>query len=134
MLAVGWRLLHSPCCERDAQGWFIHETLTNWTTDEDLTMDDRILCLPPRIQEGAAHGTEIKLHADQLLVLDHLAQAGQTELVGILSFHANPQIEYWLPIQLNPIADEPLGLYLTQLQAQWLTELEGLAPIMAQYF
>jgi hypothetical protein len=65
-LTDGWQLLPSLCYGRDVQGWVIRETLTNWKLDEDPMDDDRILCLPPRIQEGAACGTEINLRSDQL--------------------------------------------------------------------
>jgi hypothetical protein len=66
--------------------------------------------------------------------LDANTQAGHIALVGIALFHANQQIEYWIPIQLNPIADEPLELCLNQLQAQWSAELEVMAQMIAQYF
>jgi hypothetical protein len=88
-LTEGWSLLPSPCYKRNAQAWVIHETLTNLTENEDFTTDDRILSLQPRIQEGAARGTEINLRADQVRVIDYWAQAGQTEMVVISVTHGS---------------------------------------------
>jgi hypothetical protein len=77
--------------------------LTSWKEEDDHTDRDYILCLPPRIQAGAARSSEIRLRADQLRVIDYWAQAGQEALVGILIFVNNQQIEYWLKTQIDPI-------------------------------
>jgi hypothetical protein len=82
-LVPGWRLLPTPCYRRNPQGWVIHETLTAWKREEDLSDDDTIVFLSPRTQEGAERGTEINLRSDQLPVLDYWAQAEQSALVGI---------------------------------------------------
>jgi hypothetical protein len=108
--------------------------LTNWKPKEDFTDNDRILCLSPRIQEGAALGTEINLRSDQRRLIDYWAQAWQTAVVGISAVHDNQQIEYWLQIQVQSIAGEPVEAYLTQLKAQWLDELNVMTPMIAQYF
>jgi hypothetical protein len=82
---------------------------------------------PPRIQTGAARGTEISLQEDQLKVLDYWAQAGQTAMVGVSILVDNQQIGYWLETQIHPIAGEPLEMYLVHLRDQWLAELSVLS-------
>lgn len=81
VLTPGWRLLPAPCCKRDAQGWVIREILKYWKNEEDFTDNDLSVIRPPRIQEGAARGTEINLKPDPLRRLDHWAQADQAALV-----------------------------------------------------
>jgi hypothetical protein len=104
-----------------------------WNTNDDMTTDQEILRLPPSIREEWATGTDINLRSDQLQVLDYWAQAAQTAFVGI-SFKAdNYQVEYWLPIQLQPLADEPLANYITQLQNQSQAELATIARMITQF-
>jgi hypothetical protein len=55
-------------------------------------------------------------------------------MVGISAFHASQQIEYWIQIRLQPMADEPLEAHWSQLQEQWFIELNAMAPMIAQYF
>jgi hypothetical protein len=133
-LTPDWRFLPTPCYKRNAQGWIIHETLVTWKEQDDLTGNDSLLLIPQRIQEWAARATEINLRADQLQVIDYLAQEGQTALVGISMFVDNHQIEYWLERQIQPIEYEPLEMYLVDLRDQWLAELSGMAPLIAQFF
>jgi hypothetical protein len=116
------------------QGSVIDDTLTNWTPEEGLAADDRILSLSLRIQEGAARVTEINLGSDQLRVIDHWVQAGQTALVGIPVVRAGQQIEYWLRIQVQPIANESLEACLNHDKVQWFEELSARARMIAQYF
>jgi hypothetical protein len=89
---------------------------------------------PARIQEDAGRGTEINLRVDQLRVLDYLVQAGQTALVSVSVNVANRSVEYWLPMTIEPIAHEPLGSYLTQLQNQWEMKLREMSPSVSQHF
>jgi hypothetical protein len=103
------------------------------TDDDDFTDNNQILILPVRSREEAARGTEIQLASDRLQVLDHWAQAGQTAQVGISVAEGQQQIEYWLPIQLHPIADEPLETYLAALNNEWQEVLAGLAPMIIQH-
>jgi hypothetical protein len=77
---------------------------------------------------------EINLKSDQLRCLDYCAQAGQSSLAGVSLAVDNHQVEYWLPIQLHPIADERLELYLTALTAQWQESIAAMAPMIAQFF
>jgi hypothetical protein len=80
-----------------------------------------------------AQGTEIWLSLYQLEVLDYWAQASQTAQVGISIAEGQQQIECWLPIQLDPIADEPLQRSSAALNAKWQESIAGLAPLVAQY-
>jgi hypothetical protein len=114
-LTPSWRILSIPCTRRDLQGWVIHKALTKRTSEDDFTDNHEILILPTRIQEEAVRGTEIRLTSDQLQLLDYWAPARQIAQVGISIAGDQRQIEYWLPIQLDPIADEPPHLYLTPL-------------------
>jgi hypothetical protein len=93
-----------------------------------------MMLIPPRIQVGAARGTEINLREDQLLLTDYSAQAGQTALVGVSIHVDNQLVEYWLETQINPIADEPSEQYVDNLRDQWLSELTAMSPMTAQYF
>jgi hypothetical protein len=52
ILTEGWRLLPTPGHRRDVSGYVIHDTLTDWKKEKDLTDSDYILEIPPRIQEG----------------------------------------------------------------------------------
>jgi hypothetical protein len=67
---------------KDHKGMVIHNTLTQWRTEDDFTDNDQILILPQHIQERGARGTEIRLHSDQLQVLDYWAQSSQEAQVG----------------------------------------------------
>jgi hypothetical protein len=60
--------------------WVLHETLAVWDPSDDASMNDIMMLIPPRIQAGAARGTEINLTGDQLLLMDYWAQAGKTAL------------------------------------------------------
>jgi hypothetical protein len=71
---------------------------------------------------------EICLTSDQLQVLDYWAQGGLPAHVGIPIADIGRQIENLLPIQLDPIADEPLENYLANLNVSWrvvLSEISG---------
>jgi hypothetical protein len=61
----------------DHKGVVIHNTLVQWSPEENFTDNDQILILPDRIQEQGARGTEIRLREDQLQVLDHWAPSSQ---------------------------------------------------------
>jgi hypothetical protein len=55
-------------------------------------------------------------------------------MVGIsmnIGMHA---IEYWLPITIEPIADESLEQYPIHLQNQWQRELGRMSPLITRYF
>jgi hypothetical protein len=58
--AHDWLLNLSPSYRRDTFGAVIHEALLVASLDQ-ITADECILCLPPRIQEDAGRGTEINL-------------------------------------------------------------------------
>jgi hypothetical protein len=88
------------------------------------------LILPQRIQEQGARGTEIRLGSDQLQVLGYWAQSSQEAQVGISITDGQWQTEYWLAIQLDPIADEPLENYLANLDAMWREKLSQIAPML----
>jgi hypothetical protein len=53
--------------------------------------------------------------------------------VGISIANGGQQIEHWLPVQLDPIADESLQVYLAELARKWHESLVGLAPLIAQH-
>jgi hypothetical protein len=74
--------------------------------------------LPDKIQEEAGRGTKIALRADQFRVLDYWAQAHQKAMVGVSLYLDNHSVEYWMPMTIDPIADEPLDRYLVELQRQ----------------
>jgi hypothetical protein len=80
----------------------------DWPPEQDFTDNDQILILPARIQEKAVRGTEICLKADQLMLLAYCAHAQQTVQAGASAADGSTHVEYWLPIQLKPIAYEPL--------------------------
>jgi hypothetical protein len=42
------------------------------------------------------------------------------------------QIEYWLPIKLQPIANEQIELYLAQLNEIWQAKLVQIAPMIQE--
>jgi hypothetical protein len=128
-----WRFLPIPCTKRDYQGWVIHEALAQRTPQDDFTNNDQILILPVCIQEEAAGGVEIGLKSDQLPVLDYWAQARQTAHVSISIGDRQRQIEYWTPIQLDPMAEEPPETYLAALNGQCPNVLAGMAPLTAQH-
>jgi hypothetical protein len=79
-------------------------------------------------------GTEINLRTDQLRVLDYWAQAGQTAMVGVSLQVDNHTVEYWMPMTIDPIADEPLDKYLTNLQIQSQTKIREMSPCIAQCY
>jgi hypothetical protein len=132
-LTHSWRILSIPCIKRDYRGWAVHEMLVSWTLDDDFTDHDDIRILPVRIQEGATRGTEIRPSSDHLQILDHWAQASQTAQVGISIAEGQQQIEYWLSVKLDQIADDPLQTYLTAHIAKRHEALVGLAPLIAHY-
>jgi hypothetical protein len=43
------------------------------------------------------------------------------------------QVEYWLPVQSDPIVDKPLEVYLATLNGQSQSGLAEIAPMVAQY-
>jgi hypothetical protein len=63
-------------------GTVVHQTVSDWRNIEDLVTNTIILDLPERFQEDAGRGTEINLRSDQIRVVDYLAKAGQSALVG----------------------------------------------------
>jgi hypothetical protein len=69
---------------------------------------------------------------DQVNVL--LLLLGQSALVGISLMVKQHQIEYWMPIQLQPIADEPHEEYLVALKNLRGESLSEMAPMIAQFF
>jgi hypothetical protein len=87
-----------------------------------------MLDLPERYREDARRGTE------QLRVLDYRAQAEQSALVGVSLRVANHAVEYWLPMNIDPIAELPLETYLSNLQAQWHEKIRQISPWAAQFF
>jgi hypothetical protein len=46
-----WRILPAPITHREPQGYVVHETLVDWTPDQDFTNNDQTLIFPTRIQE-----------------------------------------------------------------------------------
>jgi hypothetical protein len=64
----------------------VHETLLDWTLDQDFTDNNQVSILTVRIQEEAARGTEIRLRENQLMLLDYWAQSQQTAQVGESAF------------------------------------------------
>jgi hypothetical protein len=84
-----------------------------------------------KYREDAGRGTEINLRTDQLRVRDYWAQAGQTALVGVSLQVYNHTVEYWMPMTIHPIADEPLDTYLVHLQVQWQAKIREMSPCIA---
>jgi hypothetical protein len=62
--------------------------------------------------------------------LGYRAQSSQVAHVGVSIADGVRQIEYELPVQLNPIAEEPLESYLAQLQGIWQTKLAEIATMI----
>jgi hypothetical protein len=111
-LTPSWDLCPCVCYSRGLSGAVIHETRT--VEDGVYNVDGQILCLPRRIQKDGGRCTEISLREDQLSILDHWAYANQTDKVGVsIQVSANSVMEYWLLIQLDHLAGEPLEEYLT---------------------
>jgi hypothetical protein len=97
---------------RNKEGWIIHDTLLDWTIDQDLSNNNTIQVLPVRVTEDNGTGTEIQLREDQVGVLYYWAQAQQTAQVGIsVITDGGLQVEYWIPLHLDPIADQPIEEY-----------------------
>jgi hypothetical protein len=82
-LVPSWLIQPVPVTHRDAQNGVVHETLLDWTPEQDVTDNDQFLILPVRIEEEGARGTEVRLSGDQLALLDYWAQSQQTAQVGI---------------------------------------------------
>jgi hypothetical protein len=87
--------------------------------------------LPDKIQTEVGRGTQIVLRADQLRILDYLAQAYQTAMVGVSMYLDNHTVEYWMPVTIDPIADESLDRYLLSLQQQWMEKIREMSPSVA---
>jgi hypothetical protein len=88
--------------------------------------------LPEKHQEESGRGTEINLQTDQLRVFDYWAQAGRAALVGVSLQVDNHTVEYWMPMTIDPIADEPLDTYLVNLQIQWQNRIREMSPCISQ--
>jgi hypothetical protein len=105
-------------------GAVVHQTAAEWH-EENL---DYMLDLPERYQEDAGRGTEINPRSDQLRVLDYWAQGGRTVLVGVSLQLDTHTVEYWIPMNIDPIADEPPDTYLSNLQVQWKAKTREISP------
>jgi hypothetical protein len=132
-LIPDWLLTIIPSVRRDSFVMIIHETRMVNNLNE-TTADDQIFCGPPRVAEDAGRGTEIKLLADQVSVLDFWAHAGQQAMVGISLQIDNYTVEYWIPMTIEPIIYEPWNQYLIQLQTRWYQKLCSLSPLLQDYF
>jgi hypothetical protein len=123
-LTPSWNIYPRICVHRDSGGVVIHESDVD--SDCERKIDSDMLILPPRIQEPEARGTEINLETDQTFLLQYWAHANQTAKAGVHIHDGGITIEYWLPIHLEPIADETPEEYVNQVK---LKCFQALAPL-----
>jgi hypothetical protein len=119
-----WNPYPRICVHRDNGGVVIHESDVDDEGERKMNAD--MLILPPRIQEQEARGTEINLETDQTFLLQYWAHANQTAKVGVSIHEGAMTIEYWLPVHLEPMADETTEEYVNQLK---LKCYQALAPL-----
>jgi hypothetical protein len=129
-----WSLYPSLSHRRRTDGTILHHTVTDVTEIKGAVEKDLLFDLPERYQEDAGRGTDINLRSDQLRVLDYWAQTGQTALVGVSLQVDNHTVEYWMPMTIDPIADEPSDTYLINLQIQWQNRIREISPCIVQCF
>jgi hypothetical protein len=55
-------------------------------------------------------------------------------MMGLSLLVANHTVEYWLPMDIDPIADEPLDAYLSNVQLQWQERIRVMSPWAALLF
>jgi hypothetical protein len=126
LIGDDWKLCPAMVYRRLTDGTIQHHTMNAY--NPEVRTNHMMLSLPERYQEDSRIGTEINLRADQLRVLDSWAQAGQVLLAGVLTYVDSTTIEYWMPLTIDPIADEPMEMYLANLQAQWQAEIRKTSP------
>jgi hypothetical protein len=115
-------------------GTILHRTLSEFNEISEVVTNDLLFELPDKYQEEAERGTEINLRMDQLRILDYWARVGQTALVGVSLPVENHMVEYRTPMTIDPIAEEPLDKYLTNLHSQWQATIREMSPCIAQCF